>query len=249
VDERTSTPRDPAPQQRRDGDAARRDQVGHDRDERAALRDTAAATRDVAAKERDRVASARDSAAGRRSREILGRLVDLQRQIDDRLRRHADAVADLPTEELSPSVLTALRAYAAEQRRLADLERQALHALIDEMGAELGHARADRHAAGHNRHDAAEDRAAAADDRVAASADRDTAQADRDQAAIERVQADPTTHHAPAVDRGDRVARVARVMEESRQRILSSRAALDRHGRPSEPGTTATPDEWDTTAP
>jgi hypothetical protein len=239
VNDRAAThPDDLSRTYRRDAAADRRDRTAVGRDERAATRDTAAAERDRAAQHRDRGATARDTAAGQRSHDVHDRLHDLHQQIDDRLRRHAESVAHLPAGDLPPAAATALRAYAAEQRRRADLDRQALSALIDEVRAEVEHTRADRRAAADNRQDAGEDRRGAADDRIAAAVDRDTSAADRDQAVIERAQADPPAHHAQAGETPPLATltdRARRAVAESRQRIHDSRAARSQRAQPPEP--------------
>jgi hypothetical protein len=244
VDDSTRTPPDPTPAQRRVEAAERRDEAAAARDQRAEVRDTAAGARDRTAQDRDRGAADRDTAAAHRSRDILDQLHDLQQQIDDQIRWLADAAGSIPVGGLSPAALSALRAYADEQRRLAELNRRAVRDLFDEMRAEVQHSRAARHAAADDRHAAADDRHAAADDRTAAAGDRDAYAANRDQAAIERAQTDPPAHGAESGPPEKALAdRVTRAVAESQQRVRDSRAALARHHtpRPAGPRPTADP--------
>ena len=175
---------------RRDHAGARRDEAGHGRDDRADDRDTVATDRDQTAECRDRVAADRDSNAGRRDRQLFDRLSQLRALLDHRLQVIADSSPPQPDGALISGALAGLRAFVAEQGRLAALNRDAIHGFIDELQIQIASEHSDRRAAAQDRRDAAADRSAAAGDRVASQSDRVVSAADRDQAAVDRAQCD-----------------------------------------------------------
>ncbi len=176
---------DRTPAERRDEDAAERDDAAEDRDSASDERDTAAVRRDADAADRDR-------AAHQGSEDLDDRLTWISREILDRLARVEHATVD-PADwpDLGPVGLARLQAHAAEQRRLAGLDRAAVCVLLDDLCAAVRHHRRARPAAGRDRHAAARDRRHSALDRRGSAHDRELAAADRGHVAIEREQAEP----------------------------------------------------------
>ncbi len=213
----------------------RRDDLAADRDDGAACRDTAADDRDTVAADRDARADGRDARADRDAQRLDDLIVEVRRQILDRFTRIENAVVDpAGWPDLAPAALAELRAHAAEQRRLAAHDRNAVDGLLTRLRADIHHERSGRVAAARDRGAAARDRTTSGQDRHHAGRDRDRAADDRDQAAIERVQADPSD-----LDRSDSTRpssesmadRVARAVAGSRRRIADSRTYLTRsHG-------------------
>jgi hypothetical protein len=212
--------------------AERRDVAAADRDDDAEERDRRSARRDRTAQTRDEYAEDRDVAAGTRRSELGDRLWNLRRQIVERLRRIENTDFDPAAwQNLTPAALTQLRDHAAEQRRLAAVDRGEIQSLIDEILTEVGHGRDERRAA-------AADRTASAQDRTASAGDRDRAAVDRDQSAIERAQVDPADEDAyPELSPESHLACQPAAVARSRQRIADSRETLSRSRRTKEPGT------------
>jgi hypothetical protein len=177
------------------------------------------------------VRQARRPRASQHDRDLDERLRQVCQQILDRLAWAENTTinpADWP--DLTPAALDRLRAHAAEQRRLAALDRAAVSSLLAGLRAQLDRGGAQRRTAADDRRAAASDRLASDQDHRSAAQDRDDSAGDRGQAAIERVQADPRKHRGrPAgSDRVDDslIDRTARSVAESGQRIASSRAYL-----------------------
>ncbi len=212
--------------------AERRDDLAAERDDAADRRDRDAADRDTAAGRRDVSADGRDDRARRSAYGLDDLAVEVHRQILERFARIEDAAVEpAGWSHLPPAALAELRAHAAEQRRLAALDREAVDGLLTRLRAEIHRERADRAAAAADRLAAARDRVAAGHDRDGSVGDRDRAADDRDQAAVERAQADPPDREPPegTGPTGESLAdRVARAVAGSRQRIADSRAYLTR---------------------
>jgi hypothetical protein len=229
------------------------------RDDRATDRDDAADRRDDLARERDITAEQRDVAAEERlartqadADDLADRLHRISRQILDRLARIEDLDLDhADWSDLTPAALARLDALVAEQRALARLDRQALHALLDDLHDAVAELRRDHQAASRDRRASGTDRNHSLGDRGDSGQDRRDAQADRNQAAIDREQVDPRDLPAPttAPDAGPASPETAEPMDnwqaravaESRRRITESRSYLSGIGR----GRTAPPDPED----
>ncbi len=217
--------------------AERRDDLAADRDDVAGRRDQAADDRDTVAGRRDARADGRDDRAERDARHLDDLVDEVSRQVLDRFTRIEDAAVD-PTgwSHLTPAALTELRAHAAEQRRLAARDRDAVDGLLTALRAEIHHERSDRVTAAADRCAAARDRVASGRDRHDSGQDRDGSARDRDQAAIERALGEPIDHdQAGSADpsAGSPADRAARAVAGSRRRIADSRAFLTRsHDRP-----------------
>ena len=229
--------------------ADRRDELAADRDDAAECRDVTSAARDAVADVRHARADARAGQADNRDRDLDDRLAQVRRRILDRLARVENTTfdrADWP--DLTAADLVRLRAYAAEQRRLAALDLAAVRALLDDLRDLVLRDRADRSPAG-ERLAAAQDRRAARRDRRDSADDRDDAARDRAQAAIERQLADPADSDSDSTAesfliRSDESlgGRVARAVAESRQRVASSREVLTGTGNHTDLPATATND-------
>jgi hypothetical protein len=217
-----------------DNSADRRDELAADRDEAAGHRDFAASERDQAADIREAEADTCADDAHRQAAELGERLAGVRQQIVDRLRRVENATVDEAAwPDLTEDGLARLRAYTAEQRRVAALDRAAISRLLDDLCAEVQDDRVDRSQAARNRVAAARDRRAAGEDRQASARDRDDAARDRAQAAIERQQADPPdAGEASAIEvvytglDQSLIDTTARVIADSRKLIAESRARL-----------------------
>jgi hypothetical protein len=213
--------------------AERRDDLADDRDTTAEDRDTTSTRRDVDAVHRDVDAAHRDTRAHQHTDDLDNRVEQLRRQLLDHFTRAENTTID-PADwpDLTPAALDRLRAHAAEQRRLAALDRAAATRLLADLHAQIHGDRPDRHAAAGDRRAAAQDRSASAQGRHSAAQDRDDAARDRDQAAIEREQTDSPGLSEPDQEptRADEslAGRAAQVVDESRRRIAASRAYLTR---------------------
>ena len=230
---------------RRDEAGARRDEAGYDRDDHADDRDTVATNRDQTAQRRDRLAADRDSNAGRRDRQLFERLSQLRALLDHRLQEIADSSPSQPGGALTAGVLAGLRAFVADQGRLAALSRDAIHGFLDELQIQIASEHSDRRAAAQDRRDAAADRSAAARDRVASQSDRVVSAADRDQAAIDRAQCDLPGHLNSGRVGEPMAHRMAAALTASAQLMADSDAVIaqyrpaPRHLHRAEPPTTA----------
>jgi hypothetical protein len=221
-----------------------RDELAADRDDAADRRDDAADDRDTVADQRDTEAVERDATARQDSHDLADHFRRLGEQILARLARAENATID-PADwpDLTPAALADLERHAAEQRRLAAVDRVAVTSLLDELQEELGHVRHNRRAAADDRHASAQDRQHSAGDRNDSEQDRDLAARDRGQAAIEREQVDPRAfpsdgdldRHRPPEDHPDVSSTWA--IAASQQRIAASRNLLDEtrhHSAPAE---------------
>jgi uncharacterized protein (DUF3084 family) len=172
--------------------AERRDDQAADRDDAPEGCDTAARDRDTAATSRDSDAHDRDGLASQHPRDLDERLRQVCQQILDRLAWAENTTinpADWP--DLTPAALDRLRAHAAEQRCLTALDRAIASSLLADLRAQLDRGRAQLRTAADDRRAAASDRLASDQDRRSAAQDRDNSTRDRGQAALEREQADP----------------------------------------------------------
>ncbi|WP_433278270.1 hypothetical protein ACQPZA_03355 [Pseudonocardia xinjiangensis] len=218
--------------------AERRDDAAADRDDGADERDVSSARRDRTAESRDEHAEDRDAAARTHRSDLGDRLWDIRRQIVERLRRIEDTDIDPAAwQNLTPAALAQLRDHAAEQGRLAALDRAAVSSLIDEILTEVGPGHDEHRAAAADRTGSASDRTASAQDRIASAGDRDLAAVDRDQSAIERAQVDPPEVAASADPFAEsHLDDWSEAVETSRQRIADSRETLARSHRTTGPG-------------
>jgi hypothetical protein len=169
-----------------------RDDRATDRDDTADRRDEAARDRDDAAQQRDIDAEKRFATAQVDAEDLADRLQGLSLQILQRLARIEDsALEPADWSDLPPTALARLDALVAEQRALARLDRQALHALLDDLHDAVGELQRDHQAMSRDRRASGGDRHHALGNRGDSGQDRRDAQADRNQAAIDREQVDP----------------------------------------------------------
>jgi hypothetical protein len=226
------------PAERRDDLACDRDDLAGDRDAAADIRDTTSQDRDADGRRRDADAAHRDTRAGEQRDDLDDGVGRLRRQILDHFAQIENSAVD-PADwpDLTPAALTRLRAHAAEQRRLAAVDRAAATRLLADLHEQISRLRVDRHAAADDRRAAARDRQAsaqdrhdAAQDRRSSAQDRDGSARDRNQAVIEREQVDPLDRAEPDRTAGrseqSLVDRAGRAIDESRQRIADARAYL-----------------------
>jgi hypothetical protein len=232
-----------ASSERRNDSAAGRDDLADGRDVAATGRDTTAHLRDVQAGDRD-------ERAGRYVDDLHDRLTLIERQLRRRL-THLENTGVDPADwpELAEAGLARLRAHAAEQGRLAALDRAAICNLLDDLRTAIGDSRIDGTAAARDRRAAGHDRRAAAKDRADAAHDRDESAGDRDQADIERQQSDRAdpADATPVADRPDGLddslpQQAARAVTDSRRRITDGRTYLTRGDGPVRPATASPPD-------
>lgn len=239
------------------GADARDDRAG-DRDDTADRRDEVARDRDSTAQQRDIDAEERLAAAQAGADALADRLHRTSLQILDRLARIEDTEVDRADwPDLPPAALARLDALIAEQRALARLDRQAVHALLDDLHDAVEELRRDHRAASRERRAAGRDRHHSLGDRNDSGQDRRGARADRHQAALDREQVHPrdlltppggaeTTSALPHP--ADPVTgRHARAIARSRQRIAETRSYLSGTGRdravpPAPDGAPAPPD-------
>ena len=213
--------------------AERRDSAAADRDDAADGREAVSDGRDTVADRRDVEAGEREQDARQDFRELDDRLTRIRQEILDRFARMETTTID-PADwpDITPAGLARLRAHAAEQRRLAALDRTAVVRLLDDVRDGLLRTRRDRATAARDRHHSAEDRHHSALDRLDSARDRESAAADRGHAAIEREQVqppDPPQDVHPRRRGGQPMAeRAAQALKESRQRIADTHDHLDR---------------------
>jgi hypothetical protein len=233
-----------------------RDDRANDRDDTADHRDDLARDRDTAAQQRDSDAEQRLAAAQPQADDLADRLHRTSLQILDRLARIEHTTLDRTDwPDLPPAALARLDALLAEQRTLARLDRQAVHALLDDLHDAVQELRRDHQAASRERRAAGRDRHHSLGDRTDSGQDRRDARADRHQAAIDREQVHPRDLPTPpaATDPAlphaeDRAAgRHARTIARSRQHIAETRSYLNGIGRdqavpPAPDGAPAPPD-------
>ncbi|ALL79631.1 hypothetical protein AD006_31070 (plasmid) [Pseudonocardia sp. EC080610-09] len=208
------------------------------RDDAAHARDLESQRRDDAAERRDAAADARDLFSGEIRADFDIRLGELGRDLLERVTRKEGLTID-PGEwpDISPAALVRLRAYLAEQQRLAASDRAAVVMLLSEIRNEFRLQQRDRQEAAYERLAAAGDRDSAADDRRACRRDRDHSLQDRSQAALERElvrPADLEHDEDPALALQEQTSLARTKIEEARQKILDTREWLARTRGPRE---------------
>jgi hypothetical protein len=235
-----------------------RDDRADGRDDTADHRDDLARDRDSAAQQRDTDAEQRLAAAQTQADDLADRLHRTSLQILDRLARIEHTTPDhTDWPDLPPAALARLDALLAEQRTLARLDRQAVHALLDDLHDAVQELRRGHRADSRERGAAGRDRHHSLGDRTDSGRDRRDARADRHQSAIDREQVHPRDLLPPPAGADpaevllrteDQAARRhARAIAGSRQHIAETRSYLSGIGRdqavPSAPdGAPAPPD-------
>jgi len=216
-----------------------------DRDDAAVSRDDAADARDVAAQVRDVAGDRRDADADQRDEEARQAGEVFDNWLSQNRRRFAEQLARIEehggdgagSPDLTPDGLARLRAFAAEQRRLAEPDRVRIRDLVDALQVQADLRCSERRQALRDRRAAAEDRRIAAEDRQRSARDRALAGRDRDQSAIDREQVTPDdlprAEQKPPAPVGP-IERAERAVAESKERIAASRSLLAGHGRPGE---------------
>jgi hypothetical protein len=179
------------------------------------------------------VRRARRPRASQHDRDLNERLRQVCQQILDRLAWAENTTinpADWP--DLTPAALDRLRAHAAEQRRLAALDRAAVSSLLTDLRAPSSTAAGPNVAPPPTTVAGPRPRTVwpPDQDRRSAEQDRDDSTRDRGQAATEREQADSrdivaAERAATRVD-DSLIDRTALSVAKSRQRIANSRAYL-----------------------
>jgi hypothetical protein len=230
-----------------------RDERAADRDDAADRRDDITSARDDAADQRDIDADQRDENARVAADDLDDRVQRVSLQILDRLARIENTNLDQADWlDLTPAAFARLEAYAAEQRRLAGLDRAAVYTLLDDLHDAVGDLRGGQHAAGRDRHHSLGDRRHSGGDRRDGGQDRTDAQADRHQAAIDRERVDPRDLPRPLAGQPvelrhpppphDLAGRAAQAMATSRRRISDARNYLAGIARRPTPSTASVPE-------
>jgi 23S rRNA G2069 N7-methylase RlmK/C1962 C5-methylase RlmI len=126
--------------------AERRDDLAEDRDAAAADRDTTSQERDADGRRRDADAAQRDIRAGQQGHGLNDGFEQLRRQILDHFAQIENTTID-PADwpDITPAALDRLRARAAEQRRLATLDRATAIRLLANLNDQISQLRVDRH--------------------------------------------------------------------------------------------------------